>query len=572
MYWNKGHQLHNGKYIIEDELGQGAFGITYKAVHSRINLPVVIKTPNMRLKRDRQYPRYVQKFIQEAELLGQLCQAPHPNIVRVIDYFDEGDSNTPCLVMEFIAGKNLFDLIEGQVITILPQTEAIKYICQIGDALAAMHQNSLVHRDIHPGNIMLRSGNHPILIDFGLAGDIAPATSFSRSFGNKNFAPYEQMNGSKDITVDIYGLAATLYYVVTGEYPTTSWDRKYHQADLIEPKQHKPSISEQLNLAIIEGMRLEPEDRPQTIQAWLKLLVNKTLSHNSFAQAKRHKSHVSNLLPPAISSGTVLQDRYCLVTILRQGEFGRTYLAEDINRFRELCAIKEFIPTATEASALEKAEELFQREADILYQIQHLQVPRFREKFHQDQRLFLVKDYVEGQTYLTLLNQRQAMGLTFTETEVLQLIQSLLPVLEHIHNQGIIHRDISPENIILRNSDGKPVLIGFGVAKELATGLQQPNSPMSVTSVGKLGYSPNEQLQTGITYPSSDLYALAVTAVVLLTGREPTDLFDENQLTWNWQQWVKVNPGFTQVLNRMLNHLPSDRYQNARDVRLAISK
>ncbi|MFN6498260.1 MAG: GUN4 domain-containing protein [Nostoc sp. DedQUE01] len=278
MYWNKGHQLHNGKYIIEDELGQGAFGITYKAIHSRINLPVVIKTPNMRLKRDRQYPRYVEKFIQEAELLGQLCQEPHPNIVRVIDYFEEGDSNTPCLVMEFIAGKNLFDLIESELTTPLPETEAIKYICQIGDALATMHQNSIVHRDIHPGNIMLRSGNSPILIDFGLAGDIAPATSFSRSFGNKNFAPYEQMMGSKDIAVDIYGLAATLYYILTGEYPTTSWDRKYHQADLIEPNQHKPIISEQLNLAILEGMRLEANERPKSMQAWLNLLVNQDTS------------------------------------------------------------------------------------------------------------------------------------------------------------------------------------------------------------------------------------------------------------------------------------------------------
>ncbi|MFN6534937.1 MAG: GUN4 domain-containing protein [Nostoc sp. EkiNYC01] len=277
MYWNKGHQLHNSKYIIEDELGQGAFGITYKAVqNSRIKLPVVIKTPNMRLKKDRQYPRYVEKFIQEAELLGQLCQAPHPNIVRVIDYFEEGDSNTPCLVMEFIAGKNLIDLIEGEVTTPLQETEAVKYICQIGDALTVIHKNSIVHRDIHPGNIMLRSGNQSILIDFGLAGDIAPATSFSRSFGNKNFAPYEQMMGSKDITVDVYGLAATLYYVVTGEYPANSWNRKYHQADLIEPKQHNLSISEQLNFAIIEGMRLEANERPQSMQAWLNLLVNQT--------------------------------------------------------------------------------------------------------------------------------------------------------------------------------------------------------------------------------------------------------------------------------------------------------
>ncbi|RCJ16955.1 serine/threonine protein kinase [Nostoc sp. ATCC 43529] len=271
-----------------------------------------------------------------------------------------------------------------------------------------------------------------------------------------------------------------------------------------------------------------------------------------------------------ITVGTVLQNRYRIIQILGQGGFGRTYLAEDQRRFNELCAIKELISTAMEAAAWEKAQELFHREAAILYQIEHPQVPKFRERFEQDQRLFLVEDYVAGQTYRTLLSEKQAVGQTFTEAEVFGLIESLLPVLEHIHSRGIIHRDISPENIILRDSDGKPVLIDFGVVKELATRLQSPDSIMPVTSVGKLGYSPSEQIQTGGAYPSSDLYALAVSAIVLLTGKEPRDLFDENQLTWNWQQWAKVNPRFAQILNRMLNHIPSDRYQTAADVSEAL--
>jgi eukaryotic-like serine/threonine-protein kinase len=280
MYWQENHQLHNDKYIIKQELGQGAFGITYKAIQNTpLQLPVVIKTPNMRLKRDRQYSRYVEKFIQEAQLLGKLCQVPHQNIVRVLDYFEEGDSNTPCLVMEFIDGQNLFNLIENtdQAAKPLYEKDAVNYIYQIGNALKFIHQNPIVHRDIHPGNIMLRSDKQPILIDFGLAGDIAPATSFSRSFGNKNFAPYEQMNGSKEITVDIYGLAATLYYAVTGEYPTTSWDRKYHDAKLIPPKDHC-NISNNLNQAILAGMELEAQDRPQTMEKWLSILVTQSVS------------------------------------------------------------------------------------------------------------------------------------------------------------------------------------------------------------------------------------------------------------------------------------------------------
>ncbi|WP_448268276.1 protein kinase domain-containing protein [Nostoc sp. DSM 114159] len=275
-------------------------------------------------------------------------------------------------------------------------------------------------------------------------------------------------------------------------------------------------------------------------------------------------------MQPPITVGTVLQNRYRIIQILGQGGFGRTYLAEDQRRFNELCAIKELNSTARSALDWERAQELFHREAAILYQIEHPQVPKFRERFEQDQRLFLVEDYVAGQTYRTLLAERQAVGKTFTEAEVLQLIELLLPVLEHIHSRGIIHRDISPENIILRDSDAKPVLIDFGVVKELATRLQSPNNPLPKTTVGKLGYSPSEQMQTGGAYPSSDLYALAVSAIVLLTGKEPKDLFDQNQLTWNWQRWVKVNPRFAMVLNRMLNHIPSDRYQSATSVSQAL--
>ncbi|GAX39542.1 serine/threonine protein kinase [Tolypothrix sp. NIES-4075] len=276
------------------------------------------------------------------------------------------------------------------------------------------------------------------------------------------------------------------------------------------------------------------------------------------------------MMQPPITVGTVLQNRYRIIQILGQGGFGRTYLAEDQRRFNELCAIKELIPTATETGAWEKAQELFTREAAILYQIQHPQIPQFRERFEQDQRLFLVQDYVAGKTYRAMLDERKAVGQTFTEVEVLQLMRSLLPVLEHIHGRGIIHRDISPENIILRESDRLPVLIDFGVVKELATKLQSLNASTPITTVGKLGYAPSEQMQTGRAYPSSDLYALAVTVLVLLTGKEPQELFDENQLTWNWQKLVKVDPRFAQILNRMLSHSPSDRFASVADLNQAL--
>jgi serine/threonine-protein kinase len=270
-------------------------------------------------------------------------------------------------------------------------------------------------------------------------------------------------------------------------------------------------------------------------------------------------------MQPPIKVGTILQNRYHIIHVLGQGGFGRTYLAEDQRRFNELCAIKELILATTEAYGGKKAQELFEREAATLYKIDHPQIPKFREKFAQDDRLFLVQDYVAGKTYHTLLVEYQAAGKAFTESEVLQLLCSLLPILEHIHKCGIIHRDISPDNLILRDVDKKPVLIDFGVVKELATRLSAPKQKQ-VTTVGKLGYSPSEQMQSGQAYPNSDLYALAVTAIVLLTAKEPAYLFDETALSWNWQKWVTVSPRFAEVLNRLLSYVPGDRYQSAKEV------
>lgn len=275
-------------------------------------------------------------------------------------------------------------------------------------------------------------------------------------------------------------------------------------------------------------------------------------------------------LQPPIRLGTILQNRYRLTKILGQGGFGRTYLAEDLGRFNELCALKELIPAGAENYLLEKSKELFQREAAILYQIHHPQVPQFRATFEQDKRLFLVQDYVGGRTYKSILDERSAAGQTFSQAEVLQLMRQLLPVLAHIHSRGIVHRDVSPDNIILRESDAKPVLIDFGVVRELATRFQSANSNFQPTTVGKPGYAPSEQIQTGRAYPNSDLYALAVTVVVLLTDREPQELFDDKNLSWNWQHWVAVTPKFAQVLNRMLSYKPSDRYQSVAEVAKAL--
>jgi serine/threonine protein kinase len=270
-------------------------------------------------------------------------------------------------------------------------------------------------------------------------------------------------------------------------------------------------------------------------------------------------------MQPPISTGTILQSRYRLISLLGQGGFGRTYLVEDQGRFNELCALKELNPPQGDY-AFGKSKELFQREAQILYQIEHPQIPKFRAMFEEDQRLFLAQDFVEGKTYREMLDDRKSRGFVFSEKEIIDLMQKVLPVLSYLHGKGIIHRDIAPDNIILRDRDQLPVLIDFGVVKEIATRIQQVETVKQATTVGKLGYAPTEQMQTGNAYPNSDLYALAVTSVVLLTGREPQELMDGSNMTWHWQRWCQVTPGFAQVINRMLSYMPAQRFPSAKDV------
>ncbi|MHC5600034.1 MAG: protein kinase domain-containing protein [Nostoc sp.] len=279
----------------------------------------------------------------------------------------------------------------------------------------------------------------------------------------------------------------------------------------------------------------------------------------------------------SIQPGLTLGDRYVIVRQIGQGGFGRTYLAEDVNRFRELCVLKEFSPQVQTAYVVQKAEELFEREASVLYKLQHPQIPRFRELLRLNlggkEYLFLVQDYVEGETYNSLLNARIQQGLRFTEAEVRQLLLSILPVLEYIHSLGVIHRDISPDNLMLRTVDKLPVLIDFGGVKQVvatvASEYYQPGMvapPPAPTLLGKIGFAPPEQMQTGSVSPHSDLYALAATMLVLLTGKQPQELIDTYNLTWQWQRQVSLSPILGQVLDKMLSARPSDRYQSARQV------
>jgi len=273
MVFPPGQTLQNGKYKLETTLGKGGFGLTYRAQHTGFQAPLVLKSPNDELQTDPEYPKFVARFFKEGKMLWELSKQRHAHIVRVTDLFEE--MGVPWLVMDYIRGESLFDRVRRK--GPLPEAETIGFMEQIGSALQAVHRVQLVHRDAHPGNIMIlppdpqKTRREAMLIDFGIAGEMFPSTVSSKFFGNPAFAPYEQFGLPADPSMDVYTLAASCYLAVTGVLPESAMNRKLYGRGLVAPRQHRGTLSQGLNQAILKGMELEAQNRP-SLSEWLRLL------------------------------------------------------------------------------------------------------------------------------------------------------------------------------------------------------------------------------------------------------------------------------------------------------------
>lgn len=270
----------------------------------------------------------------------------------------------------------------------------------------------------------------------------------------------------------------------------------------------------------------------------------------------------------ALPPGTVLHSRYRIVGVAGQGHFGQTYLARDEKQLDDLCVVKEFIPSVQDPAKLREQWQSIEQAVSILYDLQHPQLPRFQLLVAQGPRFYWVREYIEGKSFSILLDERLAYGRSFSEPEVIHVLLQVLPVLGYLHSQGILHQAISPECIILRQSDQMPVLINFGLVKDLVARLQLHPVDWNAT-IKHWGYAPPEQLYGGKLLPSSDLYALGVTAIALLTGQEAEDLYEPQTQTINWSKIV-VSPAFGQVLRQLLNPHPLQRFTSALQVMQAL--
>ena len=272
--------------------------------------------------------------------------------------------------------------------------------------------------------------------------------------------------------------------------------------------------------------------------------------------------------PPVI----LLSNRYKVLSVLGDGGFGQTFLVEDTHMpSNKRCVLKQLKPIHDKPELRQMVQDRFQREAATLEMLgeAHDQIPRLYAYFSEGDQFYLVEEWVEG---MTLTQQVQKEG-ALSEQRVQAIIANLLPAIAYVHSKKIVHRDIKPDNILLRHTDGKPVLIDFGAVKEtMKTIINSGEQSTHSIVVGTPGYMPSEQLSGRPIY-ASDIYSLGMTAIFLLTGKIPQELGTDPQtgaLSWR-EHTANLSPGFGNFLDCATHMSPQSRFSTVQDMQHALN-
>ncbi|HHP7245065.1 MAG TPA: serine/threonine protein kinase, partial [Elainellaceae cyanobacterium] len=300
----------------------------------------------------------------------------------------------------------------------------------------------------------------------------------------------------------------------------------------------------------------------------------------------------------SVSSNRLLHQRYLIQHVLESQQSCRSYLAIDTQRNNRRCFVQE-IPFShwSHAGRLRQLRLDTHREILVMYQIRHPQIPDLLAAFEEDEHLFLIQDYVEGPTLRDLRHIHREWGQSYSEADIVHVLKHVLPVLSHIHERGVIHRNISPDSIMMaldaagiqesidpsrpasvRCLMGLPILVNFGSLGELTQQFEQSREDHNQSELSPVLNSSNDRLssyipldQQGTVSPCTDLYGLAATCFFLLTGQAPHELIDARTGHWISGTSLQISNVLAAILIRMMAPIPSDRYQSAQAVLQAMA-
>ncbi len=300
-----GTTLGDGRYVIDGVLGQGGFGVTYRATDTQLHRPVAIKefflAGSSRVEgRVRPPPGLESEFTERLDRIREearaLARFRHPSIVTVHEFLE--DNGTIYVVMELLRGRSLKQVMAGGP---LPEDQAVRYTAEIAAALDAVHAEGLLHRDIKPDNVIVMEDGHVALVDFGTAREFAEGRSSLMSQTlTPGYAPVEQYtaHGRFGPATDVYALGATTYHMLTGIPPVPSLDRYTGAVDLPAPTTVNPAVGQAASDAVAWAMELASTDRPQSAGQFAAALRGLTAAGTTRSPAGGGTTRVVDPGPP----------------------------------------------------------------------------------------------------------------------------------------------------------------------------------------------------------------------------------------------------------------------------------
>lgn len=524
-----GEMIH-GRYEIISFISRGGFGETYKVEDTqRARLICLLKylkplntSPNvLRLAQER--------FVQEADTLRRLGN--HNQIPELYDYFEENERFY--LVEEFVDGQNLaYELRAG----LFSETQVIEVLYDVLKILDYLYQKSVIHRDIKPENLIRRSSDNKIvLVDFGAVKEVGTLvlnaqgqTILTMAIGTPGFMAPEQSDRRPKFASDIYALGITALFLFTRQIP-----------------------SNQVDDSFLSGVQIQP---------YLAKILEKMVRYKYEERYETAADALADLEPLTLLNQT-LNQRYEIQSYLGGGGLSHTYFAKDNQRpYQPDCIIKQLKLKYNNQRLLQEAQTRFATTVQSLGRLfSHQQIPQISDHFQKNQELYLVHDFIQGEP----LSRQVTAGNRLSEAEVIILLKDVLEILSFIHQQGVIHGDIKPSNLI-RRQDGKFCLIDFAEFKQI-TNLTINNQNIFVPPGGTNGYMAPEQYQNKLQH-NSDIYALGITAIQALTAISPDQLQTDSQNEVTWRNKAKTSPKLARILDKMVRFQTGKRYQSAQKV------